>query len=129
VSAALAAPAAGQAQFGVGAAFPMERKCDLSFRAIDVNQDFLNKRACDPLFQPRAGGRIGPDRFELAGELVQVLARISRRLINCHSMLLNAHLDPMHVFESLIPASFQLCGDQPVLWVGGIILSPGTIAA
>jgi Putative transposase of IS4/5 family (DUF4096) len=51
-----------------------------------------------------------------------------RPLIGRGTLLLDAQVDLANLFESQVPAAFQLRCDQPVLRIGGVILSPGSVS-
>jgi hypothetical protein len=75
----------------------MKRENQFSLRAIHIDQNFLDERTHDALLESRTRGGIGPDRFQLAGELVQVLARGSWSLIGRRTVLLDSYFDLVHM--------------------------------
>ncbi len=97
MSAALPPATARKAQLGVNASFPMDGQDEFSLGIIHIDEDFLNKSPGDALLELGTCGRIGPDRLELTGELVQVFPRFDLYRINCSAVLLNAHFDLVHV--------------------------------
>ena len=122
LSAALASPAARQAHFRMHAAFPMQSKNELSMRAVHIDHDLLNQCAHYALLQPCAGGGIMPDRLQLVGQLVEVLAGNFWAMIDLCAVFLYACLYLAQVLQGQVPAALQFCGDEAVFRVRCVIL-------
>ena len=127
--AALATTPARHPQFCMCAALPVQGENKFSCRAIHVNEYFLDQRANDALLQPYTGGWIGPDGFQLLGELVQILQGRCWTGSDDTAVLLDAHFDLTHLLQGLVPAALQLCRDQAVLRIRGIVLPMRTVGA
>ena len=127
LGAALTTAAASKALFSVNATLPTDRQKKFPLGAVYINQNFLDKRPHDAFLQLYAGTRVGPNRFELSGKLVKVSVGANRRLIRGRTMLLNAHLDLMHLLQRQIPAPLQFRGDQAVFRIGCIVLSSRSV--
>ena len=95
----------------MNAAFPVKREYQFSGGAIHIHEDLLDERPDDALLQPRAGGWINPDRFQLAGELVEVFTSHYWTLIDLRSVLLDTRFDIAHVLQAQVPAALKFRGD------------------
>jgi len=81
----------------VHAAFPMNGEQELSQGDIYVDEDFFNERSHNALLEPRTGAHISPDIFQLADELLQLLAGASHSLFGRVTVLVNPFIDLVHV--------------------------------
>src|SRR5260370_1715698 len=92
---------------------PVKREYQFSGGAIHIHEDLLDERPDDALLQPRAGGWISPDRFQLPAELMEVLTSHYWTFIDLRTGLLHTPLDIPPLFHAPSPAAPPSPTDHP----------------
>jgi hypothetical protein len=105
----------------------MDDERDRACRAIDIDEDLLDQRSNDPLFESNIRRRIIPDRLEVGCQRAEGFGRRRGNLPAAGLLFLEPLLQCADVGHRGVPSLLQFIGHQTILRVHGVVLLPGPL--